>query len=152
MGAAGDSVHGPGGLRQELPAARCRAANPARPSAGSRESEARLRVLKAASDLIDRLSYDDVTIDAVARASGVSKSTAFLGKQALVLGVISLVRQLGMRAADRRSIRQTQLETRTDEHSTRRQPPLRYRFPARAGHPGSHGRRPLHPTACGSRH
>ncbi len=44
--------------------------------------------MKAVSELIDRLSYDDVTIDAVARASGVSKSTLYRhwpSRQVLVL-------------------------------------------------------------------
>jgi AcrR family transcriptional regulator len=67
---------------------RRRAADPAHPAAGSRESEIRLRVLEAASKLVDRLSYDEVTIDAVARASGVSKSTLYRhwpSRQILVL-------------------------------------------------------------------
>jgi AcrR family transcriptional regulator len=34
-------------------------------------------VLEAASELVDRLSYNDVTIDAIARASGVSRSTLY---------------------------------------------------------------------------
>lgn len=88
MGAAEDSRGTPPGIRQGLPAARQRAADPARPPAGSRESEVRLRVLNAASDLIDRFSYDDVTIDAVARASGVGRSTLYRywpSRQVLVL-------------------------------------------------------------------
>lgn len=69
-------------------AVRRRAADPAHPAAASRESEIRLRVLGAASELVDRLSYDEITIDAVARASGVSKSTLYRhwpSRQILVL-------------------------------------------------------------------
>lgn len=62
---------------QQSPAARRREADPAGPPIASHESEVRLRVLKAASELIDRHSYDDVTIEAVARASGVSKSSLY---------------------------------------------------------------------------
>jgi AcrR family transcriptional regulator len=39
--------------------------------------ETRRRVIVATSDLIDRLGYRSVTVDAVARASGVSKSTIY---------------------------------------------------------------------------
>lgn len=63
-------------------------ADPAHPLLASREADVRSRVLKAASVLIDRLSYDAVTIDAVARASGVSKSTLYRhwpSRQLLVL-------------------------------------------------------------------
>jgi AcrR family transcriptional regulator len=54
----------------------------------SHEAEVRSRVLKAASVLVDRLGYDGVTVDAVARASGVSKSTLYRywpSRQLLVL-------------------------------------------------------------------
>jgi AcrR family transcriptional regulator len=84
QGTAGEPRHG----RRGASAAARRAADPARPAAGSRESEIRLRVLAATSGLIDRLSYDDVTIDAVARASGVSRSTLYRhwpSRQVLVL-------------------------------------------------------------------
>lgn len=63
-------------------------ADPAHPLVASHEAEIRLRVLKAASALVDRLTYDAVTIDAVARASGVSKSTLYRywpSRQLLVL-------------------------------------------------------------------
>jgi AcrR family transcriptional regulator len=63
-------------------------ADPAHPLIATHEAEVRLRVLKAASSLVDRLSYDAVTIDAVARASGVSKSTLYRhwpSRQVLVL-------------------------------------------------------------------
>lgn len=53
------------------------AADPAHPPMGSHEAELRLRVLNATGNLIDRLTYDAVTMDAVARASGVSKSTLY---------------------------------------------------------------------------
>jgi AcrR family transcriptional regulator len=88
VGTAENDVDSPRGVRQELPATRQRAADPAHPPSASRESEVRLRVLKAASALVDRLSYDEVTIDAVARASGVSKSTLYRhwpSRQILVL-------------------------------------------------------------------
>lgn len=64
------------------------AADPAHPLIASHEAELRLRVLKAASVLLDRLAYDAVTMDAVARASGVSKSTLYRywpSRQMLVL-------------------------------------------------------------------
>ncbi|KRE67347.1 hypothetical protein ASG92_15205 [Arthrobacter sp. Soil736] len=64
------------------------AADPAHPLTASHEAGLRLRVLKAASVLVDRLTYDAVTIDAVARASGVSKSTLYRywpSRQLLVL-------------------------------------------------------------------
>jgi AcrR family transcriptional regulator len=63
-------------------------ADPAHPLIASHEAEVRLRVLKAASVLVDRLTYDAVTIEAVARASGVSKSTLYRhwpSRQLLVL-------------------------------------------------------------------
>lgn len=63
-------------------------ADPAHPLVASRAAEVRLRVLKATSVLVDRLTYDAVTIDAVARASGVSKSTLYRywpSRQLLVL-------------------------------------------------------------------
>ncbi|WP_159616797.1 TetR/AcrR family transcriptional regulator [Arthrobacter zhaoguopingii] len=63
-------------------------ADPAHPLIASHEAEVRARVLKAASALVDRLTYDAVTIDAVARASGVSKSTLYRhwpSRQLLVL-------------------------------------------------------------------
>jgi len=50
--------------------------------------ETRRRVLVATVELIDRIGYRSVTIDAVARASGVSKSTIYRhwsSRQALVL-------------------------------------------------------------------
>lgn len=50
--------------------------------------ETRRRVLAATVDLIDRIGYRSVTIDAVSRASGVSKSTIYRhwrSRQALVL-------------------------------------------------------------------
>ena len=50
--------------------------------------ETRRRVLAATVELIDRIGYRSVTIDAVARASGVSKSTIYRhwsSRQALVL-------------------------------------------------------------------
>ena len=55
---------------------------------GGPASETRRSVLLATVDLIDRLSYPSVTIDAVARASGVSKSTIYRhwpSRQALIL-------------------------------------------------------------------
>lgn len=59
---------------------------------GPRESgpvaETRRRVILATVELIDRLSYRSVTIDAVARASGVSKSTIYrhwTSRESLVL-------------------------------------------------------------------
>lgn len=51
-------------------------------------AETRRKVLDATGDLIDRASYRSVTIDAVARASGVSKSTIYRhwpSRQVLVL-------------------------------------------------------------------
>ena len=51
-------------------------------------AETRRRGLDATADLIDRVSYRSVTIDAVARASGVSKSTIYrhwASRQVLVL-------------------------------------------------------------------
>ncbi len=75
----------PSTVLQEGPRSR---ADPAHPLIASHEAEVRLRVLKATSDLVDRLSYDAVTIDAVARASGVSKSTLYRhwpSRQVLVL-------------------------------------------------------------------
>jgi len=77
-----------GHSKRRISAIRRRAADPAHPQAASRESELRIRVLNAAGDLIDRVSYRDVTIDAVARASGVSKSTLYRhwpSRQVLVL-------------------------------------------------------------------
>ncbi|NPD05914.1 TetR/AcrR family transcriptional regulator [Nocardioides sp. zg-1308] len=59
-----------GTTRDETSAAR--ASRPSRPAA-----ETRRRVLDAAAGLIDRLSYDAVTMDAVARASGVGRSTIY---------------------------------------------------------------------------
>jgi AcrR family transcriptional regulator len=55
---------------------------------GGPTAETRRSVLLATADLIDRLSYPSVTIDAVARASGVSKSTIYRywpSRQALIL-------------------------------------------------------------------
>lgn len=51
-------------------------------------TETRRSVLLATGDLIERLSYPSVTIDAIARASGVSKSTIYRywpSRQALIL-------------------------------------------------------------------
>jgi len=51
-------------------------------------AETKRRVILATVELIDRLSYRSVTIDAVARASGVSKSTIYRhwpSRQSLVL-------------------------------------------------------------------
>ena len=56
-------------------------------------AETRRRVLDAAAELIDRVSYRSVTIDAVARASGVSKSTIYRhwpSRQVLVLEAYTL--------------------------------------------------------------
>lgn len=58
--------------------------------AHQRESarETRLRIMSATVTLFDRMQYDDVTIEAVARASGVSKSTIYRhwpSRQRLVL-------------------------------------------------------------------
>lgn len=78
-------------------------ADPAHPLIASHESEVRLRVLKAASDLVDNLSYDAVTIDAVARASGVSKSTLYRhwpSRQVLVLEAFTYKTNLLTRVDD----------------------------------------------------
>ncbi|WP_142062225.1 TetR/AcrR family transcriptional regulator [Pseudarthrobacter sp. B4EP4b] len=78
------SGHQPPGFR----ASQRRNADPAHPLVASREAEVREKVLRAASNLIDRLTYEAVTIDAVARASGVSKSTLYRywpSRQLLVL-------------------------------------------------------------------
>ncbi|KAA1428753.1 TetR/AcrR family transcriptional regulator [Nocardioides antri] len=51
-------------------------------------AETKQKVIRATVDLIDRSSYSSVTIDAVARASGVSRSTIYRhwpSRQALVL-------------------------------------------------------------------
>ena len=59
-----------------------------RPQPSATVAESRRRVLDAAADLVDRVSYRSVTIDAVARASGVSKSTIYRhwpSRQVLVL-------------------------------------------------------------------
>ncbi|MFJ5700055.1 TetR/AcrR family transcriptional regulator [Arthrobacter sp. NPDC093139] len=88
MGAADNSPGNPQPARREHTHAHRRAADPAHPVVASRESEVRLQVLEAASGLVDRLSYDEVTIDAIARASGVSKSTLYRhwpSRQILVL-------------------------------------------------------------------
>ncbi|MDQ0867526.1 TetR/AcrR family transcriptional regulator [Arthrobacter globiformis] len=88
MGTADNSAGNRQAARREHSRARRRAADPAHPEMASRESEVRLRVLEAASGLVDRLSYDEVTIDAIARASGVSKSTLYRhwpSRQILVL-------------------------------------------------------------------
>lgn len=58
------------------------------PKATGPVAETKRRVILATVELIDRLSYRSVTIDAVARASGVSKSTIYRhwpSRQALVL-------------------------------------------------------------------
>lgn len=92
MGAANDAMGGAvvtsGGRRPGRRASPRSEVDPAHPLIASHEAEVRLRVLKAASVLIDRLTYDAVTIDAVARASGVSKSTLYRywpSRQVLVL-------------------------------------------------------------------
>lgn len=88
MGAADNSAGNPPPVWREHATARRRAADPAHPAAASRESEVRLRVLEATSELIDRLSYAEVTIDAIARASGLSRSTLYRhwpSRQILVL-------------------------------------------------------------------
>ncbi|MBT2522515.1 TetR/AcrR family transcriptional regulator [Arthrobacter sp. ISL-28] len=88
MGAGEGRSGDPREARRVISAARRRAADPARPETASRNSEVRLQVLQAAGGLIDRLSYSEVTIDAVARASGVSKSTLYRywpSRQVLVL-------------------------------------------------------------------
>lgn len=89
MNAANDAVFAAsGGRRPEVRALQRRRADPAHPLTTSREAEVRLRVLRAASNLIDRLKYEAVTMDAVARASGVSKSTLYRywpSRQVLVL-------------------------------------------------------------------
>ena len=88
MGTAHNSAGKPKAAGREHASARRRAADPAHPVVASRESEVRLRVLEAASGLVDRLSYGEVTIDAIARASGVSKSTLYRhwpSRQTLVL-------------------------------------------------------------------
>lgn len=46
-------------------------------SSDSRGGETRRKVIEAAVSLMDRVGYRSVTIDAVARASGVSKSTIY---------------------------------------------------------------------------
>lgn len=48
-----------------------------RPQVSATVAETRRKVLDATADLVDRVSYRSVTIDAVARASGVSKSTIY---------------------------------------------------------------------------
>ena len=56
-------------------------------------AETRRKVLEATGELIDRVSYRSVTIDAVARASGVSKSTIYRhwpSRQVLVLEAYTL--------------------------------------------------------------
>ncbi|MDN4611566.1 TetR/AcrR family transcriptional regulator [Arthrobacter burdickii] len=82
---SGSGSAGPGSKARVGPRS---GADPAHPLIASHEAEVRLRVLKAASVLLDRLSYDAVTIDAVARASGVGKSTLYRywpSRQLLVL-------------------------------------------------------------------
>jgi AcrR family transcriptional regulator len=86
-GTSGGPVPVPPG-RQRARSAPRSGADPAHPLIASHEAEVRSRVLKAASTLVDRLTYDSVTIDAVARASGVSKSTLYRywpSRQLLVL-------------------------------------------------------------------
>jgi AcrR family transcriptional regulator len=102
----GEGRSGDGRGRDARPmasAARRRAADPAHPEAGSRRAEVRLQVLKAAGELIDRLSYDEVTIDAVARASGVSKSTLYRhwpSRQVLVLEAFTYTTNLLIHVKD----------------------------------------------------
>lgn len=65
----------------------------ARPLPSATVAATRRKVLDAAGDLIDRVSYRSVTIDAVARASGVSKSTIYRhwpSRQVLVLEAYTL--------------------------------------------------------------
>jgi AcrR family transcriptional regulator len=55
-------------------------------------AETKRKALVATADLIDRLTYRSVTIDAVSRASGVSKSTIYRhwpSRQALVLEAVT---------------------------------------------------------------
>jgi AcrR family transcriptional regulator len=88
MGTGDNSASNPRAARREHASARRRAADPAHPAAASRQSEVRLRVLEAASELVDSVSYKEVTIDAIARASGVSRSTLYRhwsSRQILVL-------------------------------------------------------------------
>jgi AcrR family transcriptional regulator len=90
----------PSPARREGPRSK---ADPAHPLIASHESEVRLRVLKAASELVDRLSYDAVTVDAVARASGVSKSTLYRrwpSRQVLVLEAFTYKTNLLTRVDD----------------------------------------------------
>jgi AcrR family transcriptional regulator len=59
----------------------------------STETETRRKVLLATAELLDRLSYGAVTIDAVVRASGVSRSTIYRywsSRQQLVLDAFAL--------------------------------------------------------------
>ena len=84
-------------------AARRRAADPTHPQEPSRRSEVRLKVLAATGELIDRLSYDEVTIDAVARASRVSKSTLYRywpSRQILVLEAFTYATNLQVQVKD----------------------------------------------------
>ena len=106
--AANDSAHIGRGAGREHRAARERAADPARPPAASRESEVRLRVLQAAVALVDRLSYNEVTMDAVARASGVSRATLYRhwsSRQSLVLDAFTYKTNLLMRVEDTGDVR-----------------------------------------------
>ena len=66
-------------------------------------AEVRLRVLAAAGELIERLSYDEVTLDAVARASGVSRSTLYRywpSRQVLVLEAFTYTTSLRTQVKD----------------------------------------------------
>lgn len=103
-----DDAHRLRGAGREHQAARQRAADPAHPAAASHESEVRLRVLQAASGLIDRLSYHEVTIDAVTRASGVSRSTLYRywpSRQNLVLEAFTYKTNLLMDVEDTGDVR-----------------------------------------------
>src|SRR5690242_15808108 len=110
--AARSSVPSPTSLRSDAPDARRSGTNWGRTSRAARcyrravvhegvgterpsatVAETRRRVLDAAADLVDRVSYRSVTIDAVARASGVSKSTIYRhwpSRQVLVLEAYTL--------------------------------------------------------------
>lgn len=66
-------------------------------------AETRRRVIAATVELIDRIGYRSVTIDAVARASGVSKSTIYRhwpSRQALVLEAFSSATDESTEVAD----------------------------------------------------
>lgn len=65
--------------------------------------ETRRRVIEATDELIDRIGYGSVTIDAVARASGVSKSTIYRhwpSRKTLVLEAFTSVTDESTEVAD----------------------------------------------------